>query len=257
MMKIQCTFCGFSKETTADLTGKTVRCPKCSREFVVNTNETDDFVVVEPFQQPHFQQPSPQEVEVEEVKLGEIGYLTITNRRLFGRVFSTGQGFQYVDATLENVTAFGVKRFGSPIFSRLCFILTFNALVVLIGSCEGGNEEIAIFSSVPFCVLVILAIAFLPRLWLEIIIGGLPYRINYGFGDLSKAEAAHQLLLKAKYGKSVTNDAPIGDDEMRKKRSTYAEVAKIYPDDPCPEKIYPDDPCLCGSGKKYRYCCGK
>ncbi|MCC8017186.1 MAG: SEC-C domain-containing protein, partial [Lachnospiraceae bacterium] len=24
-----------------------------------------------------------------------------------------------------------------------------------------------------------------------------------------------------------------------------------------PEKIYPNDPCPCGSGKKYKKCCGR
>ena len=46
------------------------------------------------------------------------------------------------------------------------------------------------------------------------------------------------------------------DEEKSKARSFHRayekEVSQIKP-----KKIYPNDPCPCGSGKKYKKCCGK
>lgn len=38
--------------------------------------------------------------------------------------------------------------------------------------------------------------------------------------------------------------------ELYKKQKQSATIVK-------PEKVYPNDPCPCGSGKKYKKCCGK
>ena len=33
--------------------------------------------------------------------------------------------------------------------------------------------------------------------------------------------------------------------------------ATVVTDGNCTKKVYPNDPCPCGSGKKYKKCCGK
>ena len=45
--------------------------------------------------------------------------------------------------------------------------------------------------------------------------------------------------------------------------STAVDMNKAFPSatpgaaDARPKKIYPNDPCPCGSGKKYKHCCGR
>lgn len=54
------------------------------------------------------------------------------------------------------------------------------------------------------------------------------------------------------YGLEEWND--IFDEETRKKLyKEQKESTTIYKD----KKVYPNDPCPCGSGKKYKKCCGR
>lgn len=54
------------------------------------------------------------------------------------------------------------------------------------------------------------------------------------------------------YGLEAWND--IFDEETRKKLyKEQKESTTIHKD----KKVYPNDPCPCGSGKKYKKCCGK
>ncbi len=41
-----------------------------------------------------------------------------------------------------------------------------------------------------------------------------------------------------------------GYEPFDQETQTFGKVVK-------PTKIYPNDPCPCGSGKKYKKCCGK
>ena len=53
--------------------------------------------------------------------------------------------------------------------------------------------------------------------------------------------------------------------EQKVEREQVAKVTGTNKDDSAPntpkrreaEKVYPNDPCPCGSGKKYKNCCGK
>ena len=47
---------------------------------------------------------------------------------------------------------------------------------------------------------------------------------------------------------------PIFDEERRKERYKEQKSSTTIVKE---EKIYPNDPCPCGSGKKYKKCCGK
>ena len=44
-------------------------------------------------------------------------------------------------------------------------------------------------------------------------------------------------------------------EKMRRRYSTKAEIIDFQEEHR--KKIYPNDPCPCGSGKKYKHCCGK
>ena len=46
------------------------------------------------------------------------------------------------------------------------------------------------------------------------------------------------------------------NEEIREKYFWQDEETQIMPVVKA-EKVYPNDPCPCGSGKKYKKCCGK
>ena len=84
------------------------------------------------------------------------------------------------------------------------------------------------------------------------------------FLDTKKnADITERMIL---YSRAEETYSGLGDTE---KASFYRKLMKKKPEkqllsDPfrqkpvtVPSKIYPNDPCPCGSGKKYKKCCGK
>ena len=46
-------------------------------------------------------------------------------------------------------------------------------------------------------------------------------------------------------------------NEMRSSGAAIKNPEKVKPQQKSEKKIYPNDPCPCGSGKKYKKCCGR
>ena len=49
------------------------------------------------------------------------------------------------------------------------------------------------------------------------------------------------------------NNVNTVEEELRR----FGETFEAIKDVPWAAKVYPNDPCPCGSGKKYKKCCGK
>ena len=68
-------------------------------------------------------------------------------------------------------------------------------------------------------------------------------------------EIAEQILREAFLRKQETMDAR--EKELKKLESEYHRLKKLETRQEIGHKVYPNDPCPCGSGKKYKKCCGK
>ena len=63
--------------------------------------------------------------------------------------------------------------------------------------------------------------------------------------------------LKIVISKGIQEEQKVEREQVAKVTGTNKDNTPKVPVKSTDEKVYPNDPCPCGSGKKYKQCCGR